>query len=158
MVHLHCLMSGLKDNVVESDMTDEVSRLWKEVTGDSWIVDARKVHTPKRMARYLGKYLAKGFEVRSQLEALGFRRRYSSSRNWPKPKRIMLRGTEENRWFHMMRTDEKLGPKYAAILEASEDDYLLERVGDDLVLILYADAEKYVQRSTLERWMNGNKD
>lgn len=156
MIHYHCVMSGLTGTVKEIERY--VSKAWKEVTGDSYIVDVREAYTPSRLCNYLAKYLVKGFQVRESLEGLGFFRRYSSSRNWPKPELLRLRGTEMDRWVKMERTDYRLGDYGHSVLKRSENAYLMERVGDDLVEKLYSGQRLKSEVRKLERWMYGNKD
>lgn len=51
--HLHVIATG------KYLPQDSLSRLWKEVTGDSSIVDIRKIHERKGAAAYVAKYAAK---------------------------------------------------------------------------------------------------
>lgn len=59
-------------------------RFWKEITGDSYIVAVRKVWNLPGAVHYMSKYLTKTFLNRGELEAMGFLRRWSCSRNWPR--------------------------------------------------------------------------
>lgn len=144
-------MAGLAGSDKEVQLV--VKEAWHAVTGDSYIVDVRKTYSARRLANYLSKYLAKGFKEREQLERLGFRRRYSSSRNWPKPKLLRLRGTEMERWIRIERTDHVLGILGRSLLAYSEKAYLMERVGDDLVVQLYGAVNQKRELKKLERWM-----
>lgn len=81
-------------------------RLWFEITGDSFIVDVRPIQrTPHGVSLYLAKYLMKGGfgEQRQILNAIGFNRRWSRSRDFPMPD-IKLRGSsdDEMRSFEFM--------------------------------------------------------
>lgn len=61
------------------------SRAWHRVTKDSYITAARHINFPDGTAHYLTKYFTKAYEHRYDLMALGFGKRYSTSRNWPDP-------------------------------------------------------------------------
>lgn len=72
------------------------SRVWKEVTGDSYIVHVQAVTSPKGMGNYLAKYMMKEFGVAraAPMES----RRWSSSRGWPGRGRLRLRNTVRKLW------------------------------------------------------------
>lgn len=124
-----------------------LSRAWYAVTGDSWIVDVSSVRSRKKSGDYLGKYLQKG--DRFGLEALGFTRRWSSSKGWAGTGRIRLRqskeaggpGWERNDWStsgHDL-AGKVWDPETSA---GRENDPLLDRVGPDLVFKLTEEREK----------------
>jgi len=71
----------------------ELSALWLDITGDSWMVHAVEAWSGNGAGRYLGKYLSKQAQYRDVLESLGFKRRFTTSRNWP-GYRIMLKGAK----------------------------------------------------------------
>lgn len=82
----------------------ELAKLWFAITGDSFVVDARLVLGAAGAASYLTKYLVKGMYDRTVMENRGFSRRWSTSRNWPKPEQmqfaITMAGAWQNRqWF-----------------------------------------------------------
>jgi len=156
MTHLHCLMSGLSGGL--DDLNDIVEDLWYNITGDSYITDVRETYEAKRLANYLGKYLAKGFETRERLEELGFLRRYSSSRGWPKPEPLRLRGTVMDRWLRLERSNERLGDQGRALMESSQGAYLMERVGTDLAEELYGKQVAASELRKIERWRNVYKN
>lgn len=111
----------------------EWARLWYAITGDSFVVHAVPVLGAAGAAAYLGKYLVKTMLHRDKLLALGFKRRWSRSRNWPTGE-VHLRGSElgwetvEFSWkggaFHNQAE---------ALAVACEGSYLLEQLGDDVV-------------------------
>lgn len=76
----------------------ELAKDWYGITGDSWVVDCRPVWGASGAASYLFKYLEKGFAVRTDLEALGFKRRWSCSRDWPSPEKMQFAVTLAQGW------------------------------------------------------------
>ncbi len=152
MVHYHILMSGLTGE--EAELKEIVRELWYGITGDSYIVDVRRTYEPARLANYLGKYLAKTFVEREHMEKQGWKRRYSSSRNWPKPEPLRLRGTEMDRWQHMERSAERLFTQGRQLLESSQGAYLMERVGTELVEFLYGKSVAKRELRKVEKWLN----
>lgn len=75
----------------------ELSRLWKKVNADhakkchcmdpkkpSYITDFGKVRTKGGVSGYLAKYFGKSFTQREWLNEIGFKRLWSTSKNWPK--------------------------------------------------------------------------
>lgn len=75
-----------------------MGKVWLEVTQNSFIVDVEEIYNPAGAAAYLLKYLTKSFLHRYELEEMGFLRRYSASRNWPREPAGMLLGTELDKW------------------------------------------------------------
>lgn len=78
----------------------EVAKEWYAITKDSWVVDCRAVWSAAGASAYIFKYLDKGFDDRAALEALGFKRRWSCSRNWPAPERMQYMVTMSKGWQH----------------------------------------------------------
>lgn len=70
-------------------------RFWLAATGSSYIVDVRRVFSNKGACSYLGKYFFKSVAQRKALAGLGFKRRYDTSRGWPREPKLVLRGTAE---------------------------------------------------------------
>ncbi len=70
------------------------SGLWKEVTGDSYITWCQPVLGARGAAAYFSKYFEKDWENREELEARGFKRRYSCSRGWERD-RFELKGMQD---------------------------------------------------------------
>lgn len=122
-VHLHLIMSGIKwskscrrkqDKSYRtwSQMTCRtaltcgehlISRLWEAITHDSYVVDSSPVRSAGGVGHYVADYLKKGLGDHLALEALGFKRRYSTSRNWPRGVKMRMRGTEEGVWSRVTR-------------------------------------------------------
>ena len=103
------------------------ARMWFAITGDSWVVDAREVLSPADTASYLGKYLVKGMVHRRALVALGYTRRWSCSRNWPRGE-LHLLGTTESRW-RAQGFIEGYDETLQDLVEAMGDIRVMERVG-----------------------------
>ncbi len=118
-------------------MMHEFARAWLYVTGDSFVVDCREGYTPARLANYLGKYLVKGFEDRQVLKAMGWLRRYSSSRNFPKMGVLETKTQREGGWevVEIIRNSIHWADMKAQVLE-DRNSPLLEKTGDDLRMIL----------------------
>lgn len=141
-----------RDCVVDC-LTHEWAKIWWDNTG-AFVVDVRKVYDVGGISGYLSKYLAKGFLSREALQALGFERRWSCSRNWPREQQIQLRGTAEGAWdtidilprYFQRRRMEFLERRYAS-------SPLLERVGDDLGLLLRERVQVRVGISKIERML-----
>ncbi len=74
-------------------------RLWLAITGDSYIAYAIPVTSAKGAGSYLAKYMMKGGDV-AEREALGMKRRWSTSRGWPSDKRMRL--LSEGGWSRLL--------------------------------------------------------
>lgn len=86
------------EKCVKDCVEHELAKIWYGITGDSWVVDCRPVWSASGAASYLFKYLDKGFTERGDLEALGFKRRWSCSRDWPSPERMEFVVTQSKGW------------------------------------------------------------
>ena len=73
-----------------SCVSHALSAMWREVTGDSWVVHAVPVLGRRGAGSYLAKYMAKDHVQREALIEAGFNRRWSTSRGWPGGGRIRL--------------------------------------------------------------------
>ncbi|HIN78515.1 MAG TPA: hypothetical protein EYM97_06760 [Gemmatimonadetes bacterium] len=93
--HLHLVAGGLTGT--KSTIQRRWRKLWLEASGDSYIVDVRKVWSSYGAGSYLSKYLSKGVDKFNELRKLGFERRWSRSRNWPTTD-MELRATHEDAW------------------------------------------------------------
>jgi len=112
----------------------EVGFIWWEAT-NAFVVDVEQIYNPAGAVRYLAKYLVKGFLDRQSLEDLGYSRRYSMSRNWPRGEALRLRGSSEDRWEKIEIIPGWYRNDVQERLEAlSRGARLLESVGDDLTL------------------------
>lgn len=151
--HLHLLVNGLgkrRDRCREAGrhppysakwiqkvckedcLLHEFGKAWFDRTG-AFVVDVRRVYSPRGVAAYLGKYLIKGFLHRERLVSLGFVRRWSCSRNWPREERLQLAGTVSGLWEGI-----EIVPRYfrrEEMLERVARDKkaaAVQRVGSDL--------------------------
>lgn len=91
-------------------------------------MDVSFVESPKRIARYVSKYITKSTGNWSQLEALGFTRRYSTNRKWPTGDIWMLGklyGWVSTGWGEH-------SPVGVYLANATKDDELLRPMGDRL--------------------------
>lgn len=111
----------------------ELSRVWKDITGDSWVVFAVPVYGSSGAANYLAKYLMKNEMHREELEALGFKRRFSISRKWPGGKRLRLYGTEIGAWSGSWFEYGYRKPDMEA-MGHRQDSGLMHRVGDKVAM------------------------
>jgi hypothetical protein len=128
--HMHMVWS-LQETMEISTLKCLVKRIWREVTRDSFIVDVQLVMGAAGAAGYLAKYLLKGVMHREELEALGFKRRWTRSRGWPSPEPLQLWGTEKERW-----KDRQWSATETTLPEEVAGHIDLVRVGDNLALKL----------------------
>lgn len=119
------------------------SRVWKEVTRDSYIVHAQGVVSPKGMGTYLAKYMMKDFGM-DRVAAMQSRR-WANSRGWPGRGRLRLRNTVRKLWaVH----DFTPGHAEEWELEGGDDADLRVRSGP-------AWAIEYMAKAKREAVMNG---
>lgn len=114
-----------------------MSKAWREATrGHSWVVDVRPVLGKFGAAAYLAKYLTKDFKIREKLEEMGFIRRYSTSRNWPRGAQMKREGTVDGSW-----TAEgwERGHKYPWIVKKTRTMKEARQVGTDVAKLLQKD-------------------
>ena len=140
-------------------MAHVVSRVWLGVTGDSYIVDATPVVGARGAGRYLAKYMRKGALNRGVLERLGFKRRWSSSRGWPGSGRVRLRYSVDHEWARIDLTW-AFGSSWARERFRKQDPNhrLLERVGDDLAVVLAAKRGREVDKAYVLRRLGNVAD
>lgn len=142
-VHLHLIVTGLDESrrsacEREPDygrgwrerscvcLEHELSRLWYGITGDSFVVDVRQILSSARAAAYTAKYVIKGMANRAALVRLGFHRRWSCSRNWPRAE-LLTRGGVTDAWEPVGASGSAEAEK--RLLEKSEGHRLFDRVG-----------------------------
>lgn len=166
--HLHLIVGGLgdrKDNrhgkyppysakfiLEECDcLIHEWGKEWYERTGN-FVVHAEEVYSAVGVGRYLGKYLSKGFGDRGRLESLGFARRWSASRNWPRCEPLRLRGSVEGKWIST-----EIIPRFFQrermdiFVRRDENSELCLSVGDDLAVAIGERLKHAGRRKKIER-------
>ncbi len=150
--HLHLLVGGIGnrpdwchgplDKTCGDCVQCEWRLWWLYVTGDSFIVDVREIYDVRGACEYLGKYLIKAFSLRDELEALGFKRRYSTSRNWPRAEdmrfRGSIRGWLSNEFFYNSVNSEAL--RRRAVQDSRR--YMMQLISSDELRTRLSDREK----------------
>ena len=129
--------------------------MWYEITGDSWIVDVRVASVGPGAGGYLAKYLIKGNKQRSQLEAMGFIRRYTRSRGFPAGLQMRRRGTVEKAWA---RTGFAYGKKFLKAEEEARTNPLFEQVGTDMAKVMAEERKRLRMVSVLEGFGNAGNN
>ena len=145
--HLHLLVNGLgkqqascqgkmhpwkKAWLLEKDcncLEHVWGREWHRVTGDSYIVAVRAIWEARGAVNYMAKYLQKTFDLREDMEARGWIRRYSCSRNWP---RSMAHIKGEGRWFKSEAVRGHQSDVLLGKMPDSSDHPLLKKEGSEL--------------------------
>ncbi len=142
--HLHLLITSSAP--IPASWRYNVTIWWYWATfGGSWITHSEEVKNPYKTAAYLCKYLAKTFGDRRALQAAGFSRRYSRSRNWP-VERMRLLGTLYELWMPSREINRrKVSPHkwrkgdahdWRGRAASTADHPLAVRVGTDLAKLL----------------------
>ncbi len=137
-------------------MEHELSRVWYGITGDSWVTDVREISTAAKAGHYVATYIKKGMVSWSKLEALGFERRYSRSRDWP-VSGIWLRG-KELPWVSSGFEYGRPG-QYEYLIAATQESKWMEVRGDNLVIEYNLDAmRKAMQRrvESIDRYIHAS--
>ena len=131
-----------------------VGAQWLETTGDSYIVAVRKVDTAGGVARYLAKYMQKSFDQRDELEAMGFSRRYSKSRNWPVAQRSV---NGKDKWKHTELITGKTGRAWRDELEKYTEGHPALQTPldpiDDKVEVMFTQIQTTTKAAELERML-----
>jgi len=128
-----------------------VALQWMGITNDSYVVDVSRIRNSAAVAGYTTKYLRKGMQSRQSLDDLGYKRRWSCSRNWPGGGKLQLRGTAEGVW---LRTN-ILPFGHTEVPEVHGDCHNLERVGTPLAIKIGEERERYAKREKLNRFKEG---
>jgi len=127
-------------------LSHQFAREWFSITGDSFMCFATAVTDPVGAGGYMGKYMQKGFLMRSA------GRRYSTSRDWPGNARIRLKQTLEGGWSHIRQWPASSFPSTENLNPREED--LLERVGENLTMALQRQRSKKAAEGLLRRLRN----
>lgn len=89
-IHLHLIVGGLGETQGVEELMSEVRDAWALATRRdgqvrSYIVHATPVSYEDGVANYMDKEMLKTFgDNRKHLVEIGFKKRFSSSQNWPK--------------------------------------------------------------------------
>lgn len=137
----------------------QIGKLWMEVTGNSYVVDARQMLTAGGAAAYLTKYLTKNFLSWYNLQELGFQRRWSCSRNWPRRPGDKLVVTGLHAWDHVeivKSWDSEGYSQLMAEVEESKESELIKRVDDSGYLYRREQALKGQVKRLANYWTKGN--
>lgn len=129
-----------------SCLEHQASKAWEKATG-SYVVDMRRVWDAKGASSYLGKYLVKEMYHREELVRLGFHRRWSCSRNWPRDAFVQLRGSADGEWVKSGFTQEDL----EWLVEESKNDPLMDPVGSGLALQMHNNVIRKMQLAQVRR-------
>ncbi len=153
--HLTCRIEGKRANYGREYLNEccecvehELSRVWYGITGDSWITDVREISTAQKAGAYVANYIKKGMVTWSKLEALGFKRRYSRSNDWPVG-RIWMLGKElpwKSEGFVYGRSD-----LFDWSVMRGRGSQWLEVLGDDLVKEYNNEAVRKGMRRKVEK-------
>lgn len=150
--HIHLILSwpcnGIS-KVIAKQLESETRAIWRLVTKDSFIVHVVPVTGAEGAGAYLAKYLAKDMDKRDQLLWLGFTRRYSRSRGWPKLD-YHLRGIVDKSHGTWYRGPEKEVDKhYIAAAEKNPD---LELAGDLVSMEMLASSKRKRRLREMNRY------
>jgi len=134
----------------------EIAKVWYGITGNSWVVDCREVWSPAGASSYIFKYLDKGFDDRESLEALGFKRRWSCSRDWPSPERMQFVITMSKGWQSTQFI--KKGSQWESFLreevESSKGAAYAMKVGTPLAEMYEKRMKEWRTKSLVRRFMD----
>lgn len=159
MVHLHLIIGGIGKVFYACETNPNYGRKWRAKMefcgclehvaakawleasgGTSWVVDVRPVLGKFGAAAYLAKYLAKSYtgSQRDQLEQLGFIRRFSVSRGWPRGAEMKRRGTIDKSWTPAGWVK---GGRFKRLINDTKNEPEMEQVGTDMGLALKAERD-----------------
>lgn len=145
------MLRNCSQNCLEHDM----AKAWYEVTNrKSFVTDCQEIRSVAGTCAYVQKYMAKDFAGdRKTLKSLGFKKRWSSSSNWPRCEPLRLQGSLLGAWESVLRVhgakatyavhSEDEPVRMSEMVEDQElaEDWLMERVGSDYLLAVRALAE-----------------
>ena len=133
-------------------LSHSLARPWKEVTVDTEIVHTVAVLGARGAGGYMGKYFLKTFGMEGRLKAVGMKRRWSTSREWPGTGRLRLKqslGAGGSGWH-----DVRYRRGYMSREEECVEGTLMERDGDVLRLALDARREKESKVKGIRRYLH----
>ncbi len=143
--HLHTIMQGIGDESCgaplptyawyrrECDCISHTAmRAWRKATnGVSYVGDVQKVVGASGAANYLAPYFTKANMQSGELWQLGFKRRWSTSRNWPRPpeERLLNQAWDDVKIIKYRSAE--LNDVMEAQVKRSEGSDLLERANHE---------------------------
>ena len=130
----------------------DLSRTWKAITGDSFVVNVRYVTGPQGAGSYLAPYMTKGGIIRADMENAGFMRRFSRSRGWPGDQ-LKLAHTVEHGWETITWTAGPADPAYVSQVSSPGLD---QRVGTDLAQELGRKRTHRIKAHKLRRFLDAH--
>ena len=173
--HIHAIMAGMPGSTADCKkgvktkkhllgicaqshecLTHFVAKNWYDATGDSYIIDVKPVLGARGAARYLTKYLGKAMMYRQSLWDRGFKRFWSTSRNWPRLDKMQLRRTLDDEW-------KGIEFQYAGIAgheafrdaaQADIDSPLAARVGSPLAQFYQGKQDRHRHKSAIKEYLD----
>lgn len=116
----------------EECLNHVTSRLWLKATRDSYITYCMDVVGSKGIASYMSKYVTKEMISWSGMESVGFKRRWSCSRNFPRYEKLELFGTQAKSWVvHGWMPEGRIDPSYLEMMGEPPSDGAFQRVGTE---------------------------
>lgn len=168
--HLHLIVGNLGQRVANSHgkyprysekfirkeckedcLIHEWGLIWFQET-TAFVVDVAQIYDAAGASRYLGKYLVKGFLDRTRLQALGYERRFTMARNWPRGDQIKLAGSYSDSWDRIVVLPGWYRPEEMerrALLDQGRS--LVQSVGDPVTLDIRERGLKKSKISEVER-------
>ncbi len=127
--------------------------LWEEVTSTSYVVDCEAVRDASKTASYVTKYISKAFGDREALARLGFSRRYSLSRRFPRVEPLQLAQTAAEGWDRVtMVSRDYLKAVYPEINDlVGKGGDVVSRIGESLDEALNGPLEQRALKKALGR-------
>ncbi len=150
--HWHLISGDLVGNKL--DIERALRDAWALATRrkgviNNYVVDVTETTSPAG-ANYITKYILKGMLQGQWLMDSGFKRRWTCSRDWPKPAQTQLQGTLDGAWTAQSWIRPFESPREIAIGRATAQvSPLGVAVGDPLVELL----AKRVQRKVIMKKM-----
>lgn len=178
--HIHLVMGGLttgltasctgKDNRGKPNHRFDMEWLWKKciclehicaqewykASQDSYVVDARQVLGAAGAAAYISKYLAKTLMSYSQLHMLGFTRRWTTSRNWPRLEGLQLVKSLNDEWVRTQFTSVRAGTSDAlnSEVQRGKTSHMSQRTGTSADWDQNERSSKLKAKALIERGRN----
>lgn len=133
----------------------ELAGKWYDITGDSFVVNAKPVVSSRKAGGYLAKYIVKSVDS-TGLAKLGFKKNWTRSRNWPGCDKLVLQVAEWDSTEFRYKRDAEVN-RYEKEIEISEEHPLARKTGSPEAWESDAKAEKdrrYHQVKEITRAIN----